>query len=396
MAELNPHYQKLHREYIFPVIDKKLEELRSKVPAADVLNFGVGDIALPLAPSIVAAICSSIEEMGHVETMRGYGPSEGYLFLREAIAKNEYAQFGLSADEVFISDGINSDIANIQELFSMDAMIGIPDPTYPVYLDANVMAGRGDKIVILPCTEKTGFLPVPPDVHCDVIYLCSPNNPTGVAMNRGELTAWVEYAKREKAIILFDNAYTAFITSPDVPLSIYEIDGAKEVAIEMRSFSKNAGFTGLRCSYTILPQQVTAMAEGKLTQLHPLWMRRQNTKFNGVAYPIQKGALATYTAQGKKETTGQVSLYQAQAKAFREGLTRLGYTVFGGLDSPYIWWKTPEGLKSWDFFDRLLEKCHLLAIPGTGFGQCGEGFIRISAFTTEDKVKEALQRIQTL
>lgn len=396
MARLNGHYQQLRTEYIFPIIDKKLEELRKQYPDSDIINLGVGDIALPLAPSIIQAICNALQEMGNEGKIHGYGPCEGYLFLREAIAKNEYAAHGIDPEEIFISDGINTDVANIQEIFSLNSWIGVPDPTYPVYRDSNIMAGRAKKIVPLPCAAETGFLPVPPSQHCDLIYLCSPNNPTGVAMNKKQLAAWITYARQEKAVIIYDNAYAAFIRSPDVPYSIYEIEGAKEVAIEMRSFSKNAGFTGLRCSYTVLPREIQGRIGRKKTPLHSLWIRRQNTKYNGVAYPIQRGAEAVYSEEGKRETKAQVDSYLSQGRKLREGLTQLGQVHFGGIDSPYIWWKTPNGKSSWEFFDLLLEKCHMLLIPGRGFGPRGEGYMRLSTFTTNEKVAAALQRVEKI
>lgn len=396
MAKINPNYQKLRTEYIFPVIEQKLADLKKRLPKASIVNLGIGDIAQPLAPAITTAICSAVQEMGEESSLRGYGPSEGYDFLRLAIAKNEFAHLGISPDEIFISDGANSDTANIQELFGMSNAIGITDPTYPVYLDTSVMAGRGSKILFLPCTEKTGFLPVPPKEHCDLVYLCSPSNPTGVAFTRKELAAWVAYAKKEGAILLYDNAYVAFITSPDVPHSIFEIEGAKAVAIEFRSFSKSAGFTGLRCAYTILPKTVHAHLGRKMISLHTLWKRRQNTKSNGVAYPIQRGAEAVFTKQGQKETKAQVKSYLTQAALLRKGLISLGYKCFGGVDSPYIWWKAPKGLSSWEFFDLLLEKCHLISVPGKGFGPSGEGYVRLSCFTSPAIAKEALKRIGKL
>lgn len=381
MAKLNSHYKKLKRQYIFPIIDAKLAELKEKHPGVKILNLGVGDISLPLAPSIGEAICKATLEMQ--QTPRGYGPSEGYYFLREAIANHEYV--GIHADEIFISDGANTDAANIQELFSTNNIVGITDPTYPVYLDSNIMAGRSAKIILLPCTEKTGFCPVPPEFHCDFVYLCSPNNPTGVAMTRKQLEAWVAYAKKENAILLVDNAYDAFITSPDVPKTIFEINGAKDVAIEFRSFSKSAGFTGLRCAYTVLPKSVH---KGKI---YPLWVRRQNTKSNGVAYPIQRAAEAVFSPQGQKETKAQVAAYLESAKILREGLLKSNYTCHGGIDSPYVWWKVPAAMTSWQFFDKLLAQCHLISIPGSGFGQHGEGYVRLSAFTTDAKL--SIERI---
>ncbi len=390
MGKLNNHYKKLKREYIFPIIDKKLAELKARCPDAQVLNFGVGDICLPLVPSIAEAICGAVQEMTTLEGMRGYGPSEGYLFLREAIAKNLFSPMDIAPDEIFISDGANTDTSNIQELFSLQCIVGVTDPTYPVYLDTNIMAGRASKIIFLPCTEKTGLCAEPPPFHCDIVYLCSPGNPSGVAMNRAQMRSWVDYAHREKGILLLDNAYDAFITSSDVPKTIFEIEGAKEVAIEFRSFSKSAGFTGLRCAYSVVPKQVL---QGKL---YPLWMKRQTIKSNGLAYPIQRGAQAYFSLQGQQETKAQIAHYLQAAKILREGLKKSGFICYGGIDSPYIWWKTPAGLSSWQFFDHLLEKCHLVSIPGKGFGENGEGFVRLSAFNSPENASLAVQRICAL
>jgi LL-diaminopimelate aminotransferase len=396
MARINSHFQKLRTEYIFPVIEEKLGQLKAREPHAAILNLGIGDIARPLAPSIVSAICQAVQDMGEPSGIRGYGPSEGYPFLREAIATHEYAGLNIHADEIFISDGANTDTANIGEIFGIRNVVGMQDPTYPVYLASSIMAGRSSNILFFPCTEETGFAPLPPDVRCDLVYLCSPGNPTGVAMSRTQLSAWVEYATRTGAILLYDNAYTAFITSPDVPKTIFEIEGAKEVAIEFRSFSKSAGFTGLRCAYTVLPKSVHALNGKKKHSLHALWSRRQSTKFNGVAYPIQKGAAATLAGEGKQQTSEQIASYLSQARALRTGLTSLGHTCFGGIDAPYIWWKTPRNMSSWEFFETLMNRCHLISIPGKPFGACGEGYVRLSAFTTADTTAEALKRIQNL
>lgn len=389
MVKFNSYFKKLTRPYIFPIIDQKLAELKKQHPSTQIINLGVGDIALPLAPSIAAAISSAVQEMTTTEGMRGYGPTEGYAFLREAIAQHQYAAYGIGPEDIFISDGANSDSANIQEIFSLRSAVGIPDPTYPVYLDTNLMAGRSN-IVLLPCVEATGFCPLPPSVHCDVVYLCTPNNPTGVAMTRDQLKAWVDYAKRENTLLLVDNAYEAFISSPNIPKTIFEIEGAKEVAVEFRSFSKSAGFTGLRCAYTVLPKSVH---QGKL---YPLWKRRHDTKTNGTSYPIQRGAAAVFSPLGQKETKAQVASYLKQAKVLREGLQTKGFTCFGGIDSPYIWWKVPGQMTSWEFFDKLLNECHLISIPGSGFGKNGEGFVRLSAFTTPDQTTLALNRICAL
>ncbi len=395
MAKLNPHFQLLKREYIFPIIDQKLAELKKEFPNVEILNFGVGDVALPLAPSIARAIVQSVEEMATEKGMRGYGPHNGYAFLREAILKNEFAHLGFSPEEIFISDGTNSDTVNILDLFSLSSTVGILDPTYPAYLDAAVLSGR-KKILLFPCLQENDFSPLPPKEHCDLIYLCSPNNPTGIAMTRGALQAWIDYALKERSLLLIDNAYEAFITSPDVPRSIFELPGAKECAIEFRSFSKTAGFTGLRCAYTILPKTVKAQLGRKSFSLHAYWDRRQAAKFNGIAYPIQRGAEAVYSPQGKKETRAQVATYLASAVQLKEGLENLGFTCYGGIDAPYLWWKTPEWHASWDFFDLLLKKCHLISIPGRGFGKHGEGYVRLSAFTTPDKVPIALKRLAKL
>ncbi len=390
MVQLNSHFKKLKREYVFPIIEQKLAEVRGKHPHLSIVNLGVGDVALPLVPSVAKAICDATQEMTTRAGMRGYGPSEGYSFLREAISQKCYGLCGISPEEVFISDGTNGDATNVQELFSSKCKIGIPDPTYPAYLDSAIIGGRLSKVVLLPCTEESGFCPVPPTEHLDVVYLCSPNNPTGVAMTRIQLKAWIDYAHREKALLLLDNAYEAFVTSPEVPRSIYEIEGAKEVAIEFRSFSKSAGFTGLRCAYTIVPK---AIQKGKL---HAMWMKRQSIKFNGVSYPIQKGAEASLSPEGLKETQTQVYEYLQQGKILHTGLSKLGFSCVGGQDAPYIWWKVPAGKTSWNYFDEILEKCHLISIPGRGFGHYGEGYIRLSTFTTADQAQLALERLCAL
>ncbi len=394
MVQINPCFQALKREYIFPIIDDKLADLKRNLPQAEIVNLGVGDISLPLGPTIVKAICDATYEMGTEEGIKGYGPSCGYSFLREAIAKNEFSHIGISADEIFISDGANSDTVNIQELFCQSAVVGITNPTYPAYLDSCLLAGK--KMISLPCLEENGFFPEPPQEHCDLVYLCSPNNPTGIAMTRHQLKKWIDYALREQAILFIDNAYEAFITSPDVPRSIFEIEGAKECAIEFRSFSKSAGFTGLRCAYTILPKTLKGMVGSKEQPLYALWNKRQAIKFNGAAYPIQKGAEAVYTPQGRKETQAQVRSYLHEAQRFLTTLKELGHTCYGGIDSPYIWWKTPPKKSSWDFFDLLLKQCHMITIPGRGFGECGEGFIRLSAFATPNQTTLALERIRRL
>jgi LL-diaminopimelate aminotransferase len=402
MAKLNHHYQKLAGAYLFPEIEKRIEALKQKQPHASLLNLGVGDATVPLSPAVISALTAASKEMGDKKTFRGYGPSEGYLFLRQAIASTDYKD--ISPDEIFISDGANSDIANLQEIFSTENRIAVPDPAYPVYVDINVMAGRTRPllktgryggITYLPCTEKNDFQPQPPDGHVDIIYLCSPHNPTGIAMDKALLTSWVQYAKEHQAVILFDGAYEAFITS-GAPRSIYEIEGAKEVAIEVRSFSKSAGFTGLRCSYTVIPHQLKMRDAGAIHSLNALWRRRIETKSNGVSYPIQKAAAALYTPEGQKETRETVRSYSARAKLLRTGLEKLGYTVYGGIDSPFIWCKTPPKISSWEFFDFLLQNAHIAAIPGLGFGQEGDGYIRFSAFAELAAITESLQRFKKL
>jgi LL-diaminopimelate aminotransferase len=392
MVKLNPQFKELKREYIYPIIDQKLAELKKELPRAKILNFGVGDIALPLVPSIAKAIIRGVEEMMTEEGMRGYGPHNGYPFLREAIVKNEFAELGIATDEIFVSDGTNSDTVNILDLFHLSSVVGVANPTYPAYLDSTILSGR-KKILLFPCTEENQFSPQPPKEHCDLIYLCSPNNPTGVAMNRDDLQKWVDYARREKSLLLMDSAYEAFVRSPDVPRTIFELPGAKECAIEFRSFSKSAGFTGLRCAYVVLPKSVKAQLRSKEISLHPYWDRRQATKFNGVAYPIQRGAEAAYTQEGRRETGAQVALYLEQASRLRQGLKKCGFTCYGGIDSPFIWWKTPDGQSSWEFFDTLLKRFQLLCIPGSGFGAFGEGYVRLSAFTTPEVATLALERL---
>ncbi len=391
MAQGNTHFTHLKREYIFPIIEQKLEDLKIMHPQARILNLGIGDVSLPLAPSIAEAIQKATHEM--TINLYGYGPSQGQYFLREKICSEIYPRF--TCAEIFISDGINTDIFAILDLFHTSCRIAVPTPAYPAYLDANLIAGRKNKISFMPCMESTGFVPEPPDHPVDLVYLCSPHNPTGVAMNKEQLSAFVSYAQKHGAILLYDNAYEAFITSDNTPRSIYEIPGAEEVALEFRSFSKSAGFTGLRCSYYVLPKKLHAFFGKKRLPLHPLWVKRQSIKYNGASYPIQKGAEACFSPQGKQETRKQIDCYQKQTRFLKEGLQEKGFTCFGGVDAPYIWWKTPKDLSSWDFFDLLLQKCHLITIPGCGFGEHGEGFIRISGFTTLETAQEALQQIST-
>jgi len=401
MAKLNHHFSKLSGSYLFPEIEKRVAAFRQKNPSCRLVDLGVGDITQPLPASAVAALAKAAQEMGQPGSFRGYGPSEGYPFLREAIAQGEYGGLGIDPSEIFISDGAQSDIANFQELFDADNTIGIPDPTYPVYLDSNVIAGRTRAllktgryggVVYLPCTEETGFKPQVPRSHLDLIYLCSPNNPTGAAIDRKLMKEWVDFARERRAVILLDGAYAAFTTDPDAPKSIYEIEGAKEVAVEFRTFSKSAGFTGLRCSYTVVPKELKIYDFGSTHSLHALWKRRHDTKFNGVAYPIQKAAAALYTKQGQQEVQALVASYLERARMFREKLTDAGFSVYGGVDSPYLWCKTPPKISSWNFFDYLLETHQVISIPGSGFGQSGDGYVRFSAFADPSALGEALKR----
>lgn len=402
MAKLNLHYQKLSGNYLFPEIEKRVEAFKKKSPDASILNLGVGDVTQPVFPNVIQALSLAVREMGDKKTFRGYGPSEGYLFLRKAIAEHDYKN--ISPDEIFISDGANTDLANLQEIFSVENRVAILDPAYPVYVDTNVMAGRTRSflktgryggITYLPCTEENGFQPEPPNVHTDLIYLCSPNNPTGVAMTREVLTRWVKYAKENEAVIVFDGAYEAFITS-GAPRSIYEIEGAKEVAIEVRSFSKSAGFTGLRCSYTVVPHELKVRDAGALHSLNALWRRRVDTKTNGVSYPIQRAAEALYTPEGQRALTERVRSYNERAKFLLDGLKKMGYPVYGGIDAPYVWCKTPPKISSWDFFDFLLSSAQVVTLPGLGFGPSGDGFVRLSAFAEPAVIAETLNRFKHL
>ncbi len=396
MTDLNPFFADLKRPYVFPIIEQKLEDCRKRYPDVQILNFGIGDIALPLAPAIVEAMVRATIEMGQSSSLRGYGPSEGYSFLRSAIAANTYQGLNISQDEIFISDGTNSDVANVQELFPSNCFVGIPDPTYPVYLDTNIIAGREKNIRILPCTNETRFVPTPPSEHCDIVYLCSPNNPTGEALTRDELANWVSWAQEHKAVLILDHAYAAFVTSDNVPKSIYEIPGAHEVAIECKSFSKSAGFTGLRCGYMVMPKTLKGTVAGAPNSIHSLWAKRTGIKSNGVSYPVQRAAEASLSEAGKKQTEEQVALYLRNAQALKKGLEEKGFCCFGGVNSPYIWCAVPNGMKSWDFFDYLLNTCQIISVPGSGFGKLGEGFIRFSAFSTEEKISLALKRIENI
>jgi LL-diaminopimelate aminotransferase len=405
MARLNHHYSKLAGNYLFAEIERRIALFQEKNPDAKLLNLGIGDFTRPLPSSVVAALLEASNEMGSAATFRGYGPAEGYSFLREAIAKYEYANLSITPDEIFISDGAQNDLAHIQEIFAMENRIAVPNPTYPGYVDINVMAGRTrlplkgggyGGVIYLDSTEENNFCPTPPNRPSDLIYLCSPNNPTGTALDRPTLESWVRYAKEHQAVIIFDGAYEAYVRSPNTPRSIFEIEGAREVAIEIRTFSKNAGFTGLRCSYAVVPHALKITESFQTQSLHALWKRRQNTKFGGVPYPVQRAAAAIYTEQGQREVRAIVDAHLEQARFLRKGLSQLGHIVYGGIDSPYVWMKTPNGSDSWTFFDRLLEKTHLVTIPGVGFGSGGEGYIRLSAFANPTHIAEGIERFRAL
>ena len=384
---------------------RKMEKRRKQVinnikknnPNAEIISLGIGDVTLPLAPEVIKAMQKAVNEMGDKNTFRGYGPEQGYDFLIKAIIKNDYEDYGITLDndEVFVSDGAKCDVGNIQEIFSTSSVVLLTDPVYPVYQDTNIMAGR--KIIKVPCTEENNFIPqVPQNVKADIIYLCSPNNPTGSVMTKNDLQSWVNYAIKQKAIIIFDSAYKEYIQDPTLPRSIYEIEGAKQCAIEVRSFSKTAGFTGTRCAYMVVPKTLKGLGKGQEVSLNTLWRRRHTTKFNGVPYIIQRGAEAIFTEQGKKETKQMINYYMQNAKDIRVALQNMGYTTFGGENAPYIWLKLPKGISSFDFFDKLLNTCALVCTPGAGFGACGEGFCRLTAFGSHENTKKALERIKKL
>jgi LL-diaminopimelate aminotransferase len=406
MALINDHYLKLKAGYLFPEIARRVKAYADAHPQAKVIRLGIGDVTEPLPPACITAMHAAVDEMAKRETFRGYGPEQGFDFLREAIAKNDYQSRGVdvAADEVFVSDGSKCDTGNILDIFGADNRIAVQDPVYPVYVDTNVMAGhtgaaddqgRFGKLVYLPCTAENNFTPELPRDKCDIIYLCYPNNPTGAVATRETLTRWVEYAKQNNSVLFFDAAYEAYITDPAIPHSIYEIPGARDVAIEFRSFSKNAGFTGTRCAFTVVPKTVAGTTStGERKEIHPLWNRRHTTKFNGVSYIVQRGAEAVYSPDGQQQTRALIEFYLTNAKLLREGLQAAGLSVYGGVNAPYIWLKTPGGLKSWEFFDQLLDRAHLVGTPGSGFGASGEGYFRLSAFNSRANIEEAVQRLR--
>ena len=408
MAQINENYSKLQAGYLFPEIGRRVREFQKEHPDADIVRMGIGDVTQPLTPAIIRAFHEGVDEMSATSTFKGYGPEQGYDFLREAIAKNDYQDRGadIQADEIFVSDGSKCDTGNILEIFGNNNIIAIQDPAYPVYVDTSVMAGRtGEKLgngyydglVYLPCTAENGFIPEIPKKKVDIIFLCYPNNPTGTTASREELKKWVDYATMNKAIILYDAAYEAYISDPEVPHSIFEIEGARNVAIEFRSFSKTAGFTGTRCAFTVIPKSLIAStSDGTEKPLYHLWFRRHTTKFNGVSYPVQKAAAAIYTPEGKKEVRSTISYYMNNARILREKLSEMGFQVFGGVNAPYVWINSGRGIKSWDLFDKLLHEAHVVGTPGSGFGPSGEGYFRFSSFATHENVVKAMDRLKNL
>lgn len=406
---INEHFAKLPGSYLFPEIGRRVRAYAAAHPDARVIRLGIGDVTEPLAPAIVEAMHAAVDEMGTREGFHGYGPEQGYDFLVEAIRATDYAARGvdIAADEIFVSDGSKCDSGNVQEIFAAAARVAVTDPVYPVYVDSNVMAGRTPAagadgrypgFVYLVGDEGNGFQPAPPPDSVgpvDVVYLCSPNNPTGTVATRAQLAAWVAWARAHDTVILFDAAYESYISDPSLPRSIYEIPGARSCAIELRSFSKRAGFTGVRCAFMVVPKDVTGVdPSGERVPLHKLWARRHTTKFNGASYVVQRGAAAAYSEAGLAQTNAQIAFYMENAKLLHAGLTACGFTVFGGVHAPYLWLRTPGGATSWDFFDRLLGECQVVGTPGAGFGPAGEGYFRLSAFNSRANIEEALARIQ--
>ena len=406
MIKINQDFLNLQDSYLFSTIAKKVAEYSKNNPNKKIIKLGIGDVTRPIVPACLEAMHKAVDEIGTQEGFKGYGPEQGYEFLREAIS-NDYKKLGvdIQTNEIFVSDGAKCDCGNIVDIFAKDNIVAITDPVYPVYLDTNVMAGRSGEfdnekgtyknIVYLPVTAENDFKPELPKEKVDMIYLCFPNNPTGTVLSKEKLEKWVKYAKENNSIILYDSAYEAFITEEDVPHSIFEIEGAKDVAIEFRSFSKTAGFTGVRCAYVVIPQTVMGYSEnGEKVSLNKLWNRRTCTKFNGVSYVVQRAAEATFTEEGKKQIKGNIAYYMENAQTIKNGLEDAGYTVFGGTNSPYVWLKVPDGITSWEFFDKLLEEVNVVGTPGSGFGPHGEGYFRLTAFGTKENTKEAIERIK--
>lgn len=407
MVLVNENYLKLAESYLFSDIKKKVNAYQHQHPEAKIISLGIGDVTRPIVPAIIEAMHKAVDEMEHAETFRGYGPEQGYRFLQDRIIEHDFRPRGveLDADEIFVGDGAKSDLGNIGDILSVKNKIAVTDPVYPVYVDTNVMGGRAgeladdgehwNRMVYIPCTSENNFIPELPAERPDVIYLCYPNNPTGTTLTKNELQKWVDYARANESLILFDAAYEAFIHDDNVPHSIYEMDGAKEVAIEFRSFSKTAGFTGLRCGYTVVPKVLKVYNEaGEKVALNPLWNRRQTTKFNGTSYIVQRAAEAAYSPLGSQQIKESIEYYMRNARLLKESLQNIGLKIFGGDNAPYIWVKTPDGLSSWKFFERLLHECHIVGTPGVGFGPSGEGYFRLTAFGRYEDTVEAISRIQ--
>ena len=404
MVKVNENFLKLPGSYLFSEVARRIRVYNESHPGADIIKLSIGDVTRPLVPAVIQAMHKAVDEMGTAEGFHGYGPEQGYEFLREAIARGDYAARGVDIQpgEIFVSDGAKSDCGNIGDIFGVDNIVAVCDPVYPVYVDTNAMAGRAgeyqeelgkwNRLIYMPCVEENGFSPEPPKEIPDIIYLCSPNNPTGAVLTKDQLKVWVDYANAHGAVILYDSAYECFITSDNVPHTIFEVEGARTCAIEFRSFSKTAGFTGNRCAYTVVPMEL----ERGGAKLNSLWNRRQCTKFNGVPYVVQRGAAAVYTPEGRAQIMANIDYYRANARVIREGLTAAGLTCFGGTDAPYIWLKTPDGVGSWDFFDQVLDRANVATTPGAGFGPSGEGYIRLTAFGDAGATKTAVERVANM
>ena len=395
MSFINENFLKLQDSYLFSTIAKKVAKYMEENPDKKIIKLGIGDVTKPIVPACLEAMHKAVDEIGTQEGFKGYGPEQGYPFLRKAIVENDYKARGaqIQEDEIFVSDGAKCDCGNIVDIFATNNKVAITDPVYPVYLDTNIMAGR--EVTYLPVTEENDFKPELPKEKVDMIYLCFPNNPTGTVLRKEDLKKWVDYAKENKAIILYDAAYEAFITEGNVPHSIYEIEGAKEVAIEFKSYSKTAGFTGVRCAYVVVPKALKGYTKtGEEVLLNPLWNRRTCTKFNGVSYVVQRAAEATYSEEGKRQIGENIKYYLENAKIIKEGLEEAGYAVYGGVNSPYVWLKVPKNMTSWEFFDKLLEEVNIVGTPGSGFGEHGEGYFRLTAFGTKENTIEAIERIK--
>lgn len=395
MSYINENFLKLQDSYLFSTIAKKVAKYTEENPDKKIIKLGIGDVTKPIVPACLQAMHKAVDEIGTKEGFKGYGPEQGYPFLRKAIVENDYRVRGveMEEDEIFVSDGAKCDCGNIVDIFAINNKVAITDPVYPVYLDTNIMSGR--EVIYLPVTAENNFKPELPKEKVDMIYLCFPNNPTGTVLTKQDLQKWVKYAKENQAILLYDAAYEAFITEEEVPHSIYEIEGAKEVAIEFKSYSKTAGFTGVRCAYVVIPKALKGYTkQGEEVGFNQLWNRRTCTKFNGTSYVVQRAAEATYSEEGKKQIQENIQYYLENAKIIKEGLEKAGFTVYGGVNSPYVWLKVPDGMTSWEFFDKLLEEVNIVGTPGSGFGQQGEGYFRLTAFGTKENTLEAIERIK--